>query len=518
MANYVPYTSSANCNGKKSSTDPYAPLTSTATSTSTSTSTTVPASEHDPYAKYDNISSATTAGINSTPSYSAASPGYDPYGNTTNSNTSKTPAEEYNPYAKYDNMPSAQVAGTGSTATQPLPSSTASSGYDPYGYPANNIPASEYDPYKKYDDIPSAATTAAAPIMPQAIPPTAQNLVDDGFTTAHQSSFPPLQQGVVLTTQEPNINARGPENIQVTIPTGVSSGQTIQIRAPDGRQKEFIVPEGYGPGSTLVVDFNSQSAAATTMPIAATKAPNNNSLSQTLTSSLNSTLGNYGDTLGKHGITIPGGKTSQPASSTSALHPAPSPSIQSTAISSNFAPIAPQYATNQPTELYLKEKTLSFTGDDAKIKDGNGNLMFKVEAKLLTFSQARNMHDSHGNIIGTLQHKKFDFAPTIYIGTPANNKKVSLKTTGMFNPLNCNASISINGAKVGKVKGNWRAKKFSVEINGSNVATIGRKTTMAALFMDADSYAISVTPQGEPVDLAFISLIATGLDELYHDK
>merc|ERR1712194_77295 len=135
-----------------------------------------------------------------------------------------------------------------------------------------------------------------------------------------------------------------------------------------------------------------------------------------------------------------------------------------------------QYATNQPTELYLKEKTLSFTGDDAKIKDGNGNLMFKVEAKLLTFSQARNMHDSHGTIIGTLQHKKFDFAPTIYIGTPANNKKVSLKTTGMFNPLNCNASISINGAKVGKVKGNWRAKKFSIEINGSNVATIGRKT------------------------------------------
>ena len=89
----------------------------------------------------------------------------------------------------------------------------------------------------------------------------------------------------------------------------------------------------------------------------------------------------------------------------------------------------------------------------------------------------------------------------------------------MFNPLNSNASISINGQKVGKAKGNWRAKKFSIEIDGAVIATVGRKTTMAAIFMDADSYTISVTPpNGQPVDLAFVALLVLGLDELYHDK
>lgn len=88
----------------------------------------------------------------------------------------------------------------------------------------------------------------------------------------------------------------------------------------------------------------------------------------------------------------------------------------------------------------------------------------------------------------------------------------------MFNPLNCNASISVDGVKVGKAQGNWRAKTFSITIDGVEVATIGRKTTMASMFMDADSYKISVTPQGQPVDLAFIALICIALDELYNDK
>merc|ERR1711933_562519 len=105
-----------------------------------------------------------------------------------------------------------------------------------------------------------------------------------------------------------------------------------------------------------------------------------------------------------------------------------------------------------------------------------------------------------------------------YLGPPGNESRVSLKLTGMLNPLKSDASISIDGAKVGKVHGNWRAKKFTIEIDGVKVATIGKKTTMASMFMDADSYVISVNPQGGPVDLAFMSLIAIGMDEIYNDK
>lgn len=309
-----------------------------------------------------------------------------------------------------------------------------------------------------------------------------------------------------------------PEYVQITVPPGVSGGQTIQVRSATGRQKDFVVPRGHQPGSTLVVEFDGSSPAVGTA--VGTAGPKKPSLTQKLETTLGSTLGKYGNKLGKYGINIPGGNSSSasPMASNSVVHPSPSAPVHSASGNSVFAPIAPQHATTQPTELFLKEKTMSFTGDDAKIKDANGNVLFKIEGKLLTFSQARTMVDSSGTVVGHLKHKKFDFAPTIYIGPPTNDTKVSLKTTGMFNPLNCNASISIDGAKVGKVQGNWRAKKFSVELNGVRVATVGRKTTMAAMFMDADSYTISVTPQGQPVDLAFISLIAIGLDELYHDK
>ena len=122
--------------------------------------------------------------------------------------------------------------------------------------------------------------------------------------------------------------------------------------------------------------------------------------------------------------------------------------------------------------------------------------------------------DADGNRIGQLRHKKLDIAPTVYIGTLDDEKKVALKTSGMFNPMNCNAKIEVDGVTVGKIKGNWRAKKFSVVINGVEIATIGRKRTMSSTFMDADSYKIAVRPQGQPVDLAFVSLLAIGLDEL----
>ena len=185
----------------------------------------------------------------------------------------------------------------------------------------------------------------------------------------------------------------------------------------------------------------------------------------------------------------------------------------------HFAPIAPQYATDQVTELNLQEKTLSFTGDDAKIKDSNGNVVFKVKADLLSFSKSRSMYDAQGRSVAQLRKKVMGFGTTFYIGTPDNEKKISMKRTGKFNPMNSNASITIDGQKAGEIQGNWRAKEFSILIGGVRVATIGRPRTLQSTIMGADSYVIRITPQqGRPVDTAFISLVTIALDELYNDK
>jgi uncharacterized protein YxjI len=439
-------------------------------------------------------------------------------------------ADGYDPYAKYGNNPSApSIVAATTTATTTQSSHGASSGYGGYGgNAANSAPdtsSDDYDPYAQYGNAPSATPAATAAV---ATPSTRR---DDGFSTGFHnggggtgpsSHHAPAQVGTVVGATQPQ-----KQYVQVTLPNGVVSGQHIQVRSPDGRVKDVVVPPGMGPGSTYTVDFDAPSSSSSgyggggaTTPFASSSSSSGSSQMNKITNKLN-----------KLGIKIPGGMkipgamgaTAVGAGASAAAYQQHAPvhamgSLSSNASPSQLAPIAPQHATLQPTELFLKEKTMSWTGDDAKIKDASGNVVFQIKADMLTFNQSRTLVDASGTVLGVLKHKLMDFAPTIYIGTPNNEKKVKLKTTGMFNPLNCNASISIDGVEVGKVKGNWRAKKYSIKIGGVEIATVGRKTTMASLFMDADSYVISVQPKGQPVDLAFISLLAIGLDELYHDK
>merc|ERR1712070_792893 len=63
------------------------------------------------------------------------------------------------------------------------------------------------------------------------------------------------KQGDIAQPQIGAQVAKQPEYIQVTLPAGVSAGQTIQVQAPDGRLNEIIIPQGFGPGSTFTVEF-----------------------------------------------------------------------------------------------------------------------------------------------------------------------------------------------------------------------------------------------------------------------
>jgi len=447
-----------------------------ATTTTTSSSAAISADDYDPYAKYDNAPSSSNAssgyGSSNPSSGYGSSGGYtsNSYGNTTSAgnDTSHISADDYDPYAKYDNN-SSSVPAT-STATTSSSSYAPSSGYNSYGNTTStgndtsNVSADDYDPYAKYDNNPSAPSTGAASTT----------------TTSSSSSY------------------------------GASSGyggygSNAGNSAPDTSADDYDPYAQYD---------NAPSSTPAATPVATPSTQQDDGFSTGFHN------GGGGTGPSSHHAHAP----AQVGTVVGATPPLPQKEyVQVTMGSSNaspsqLAPIAPQHATLQPTELFLKEKTMSWTGDDAKIKDANGSVVFQIKADMLTFTQSRTLVDASGTTLGVLKHKLMDFAPTIYIGTPANEKKVKLKTTGMFNPLNCNASISVDGVEVGKVKGNWRAKKYSIKIGGVEIATVGRKTTMASLFMDADSYVISVRPQGQPVDLAFISLLAIGLDELYHDK
>ena len=49
----------------------------------------------------------------------------------------------------------------------------------------------------------------------------------------------------------------------MTLPAGVTEGQTIHVQAPNGKINAIVVPPGFGPGSTFTVEFAPDEKPAT---------------------------------------------------------------------------------------------------------------------------------------------------------------------------------------------------------------------------------------------------------------
>ncbi|KAL3799597.1 hypothetical protein ACHAW5_006579 [Stephanodiscus triporus] len=161
---------------------------------------------------------------------------------------------------------------------------------------------------------------------------------------------------------------------------------------------------------------------------------------------------------------------------------------------SNHALIAPQFVAAGPTTLVLKEKKgLSLSGDSGKINDANGNLMFKIDANLLTISERRTLEDASGTKIGTVRVKKTPgLHMTYYLGTMSDDKKCAVKMKGLMNPTKCDADIYHGDTVIGEASGNWRAKSFTISLGGRQAAKVSRKTGLMGRVLDADSYIIEI--------------------------
>eukprot|EP00540_Astrosyne_radiata_P015392 CAMPEP_0116844264 /NCGR_PEP_ID=MMETSP0418-20121206/12567_1 /TAXON_ID=1158023 /ORGANISM="Astrosyne radiata, Strain 13vi08-1A" /LENGTH=180 /DNA_ID=CAMNT_0004475149 /DNA_START=43 /DNA_END=585 /DNA_ORIENTATION=+ len=101
-------------------------------------------------------------------------------------------------------------------------------------------------------------------------PPTNQFQPTAGGTSQATAHFISTGGGNALKLVQqgpPNINNhKKPEFIQVTLPPGVSSGETIHVQAPDGRLNAIQVPPGMGPGSTFTVQFQDAPTSSSSSP------------------------------------------------------------------------------------------------------------------------------------------------------------------------------------------------------------------------------------------------------------
>ena len=205
-----------------------------------------------------------------------------------------------------------------------------------------------------------------------------------------------------------------------------------------------------------------------------------------------------------------------------------------------LTPISTEHTTTVPTTLTLTATvSAGFTGaENTLVKGPGGKTLFTIRTETVTLFDRKTLYDAEtGTAVGRIRKKMMDVVPTVYLGTPAaGDKVVSLKSKGVFDSMSCDTSISIEHHKVGWIEGNWKADAFSVRIRNREIATISRSRAAnnkknnnssgknnnkgrTALASGADTYEIRVSPKpsgDEPVDLAFLALIAAGLDELYH--
>jgi len=93
-------------------------------------------------------------------------------------------------------------------------------------------------------------------------PPQSDFQKVDGNTSEATAHFVSYGGGNALVLVDdanspPQMASGGPakEYISVTLPEGVSPGDTIHVQAPDGRLNAIIVPDGMYPGSTFTVEF-----------------------------------------------------------------------------------------------------------------------------------------------------------------------------------------------------------------------------------------------------------------------
>ena len=66
-----------------------------------------------------------------------------------------------------------------------------------------------------------------------------------------------------------------------------------------------------------------------------------------------------------------------------------------------------RFAFPTPVTLLLKEKIFSFSGDDYKITDINGNPYFLIKGKVWTMHQRKSFYDLYGALIFNMKHEIF---------------------------------------------------------------------------------------------------------------
>ncbi|KAL1413736.1 hypothetical protein Q8F55_001518 [Vanrija albida] len=181
--------------------------------------------------------------------------------------------------------------------------------------------------------------------------------------------------------------------------------------------------------------------------------------------------------------------------------------------------VFPGFVAQQPTTLVLKEKVLSWSGDDFGVKDQHGNVIVRVGGKVMSLRQRKVITDASGQTLFVLKDKIITFLKKM-IGEDADGKQlfevhhklgIKTKVEVMFNNYSTKAPMKLT------LKGDmWGGNADIIAEDGQVVAQIHRDLwNKKEFFADKQTYYVWVPPG---VDLALISAVCIAFDEITNER
>ncbi|KZV97444.1 DUF567-domain-containing protein [Exidia glandulosa HHB12029] len=167
-----------------------------------------------------------------------------------------------------------------------------------------------------------------------------------------------------------------------------------------------------------------------------------------------------------------------------------------------------------PIALRIREKKLSFTGDDFKIKDAaTGAVIFEVDGKAFSLHGRKEFLDAQGTHLFTLRKELFHLHTTFEGRTPDDRTLFTIKSSFSFGTkLTATYTNPTTGQEEKLVlKGDFFDRKAEIFWGEQVVARIDRNFVNAGqLIFDQQSYVLHVAPG---VDIALLTAFCVALDE-----
>ncbi|HZT97360.1 MAG TPA: LURP-one-related family protein [Chloroflexota bacterium] len=148
---------------------------------------------------------------------------------------------------------------------------------------------------------------------------------------------------------------------------------------------------------------------------------------------------------------------------------------------------------------YLIREKLFHLGQDSDITDEAGNVVYKVDGKIMSLRHKMIIRDLAGAEVSEVERKIVAISPTFEI--KQNGKTVAEMRQHLFAPLHQHFTIHVQGQPDIEMRGKLLQHDFTMEQNGQTVATVSK-----AWVTLTDTYGLETSGDGSN-DLLLISVV-----------